>query len=243
MTIDDYINTVQRKSIAQCYKNSTIHLVSVLNKEDLEKPERHTTKLSLLGRFSDKNVFVRECDGEPELWVRTDYKNYRKAFEKFLSVYYSVENIPSDYHVDHSLARCIAKKNGLQYIRLFLVPAVSNLRHGSLVERKMKSLIKDRKGYRCSMYMYIKLLGVRFPESIEELRNNFYNIVDAFIKKVSTTREDAMGSLLGMFKLWKDVYYDNQMSNKIQVDLAMKCFIRKITLENVEYQSIQHYRY
>lgn len=93
------------------------------------------------------------------------------------------------------------------------------------------------------MYMYIKLLGIRFPETVEELQSNFYDIVDVFAKRVFTTREDAMGSLLGMFKLWKDVYYDNQMSNKIRVDLAMKCFIRKITWENMEYQSIQHYRY
>lgn len=123
------------------------------------------------------------------------------------------------------------------------MPAISNLRHGCLVERKIKSLIKDRKDYRCSMYMYIKLLGIRFPETVEALQSNFYGIVDAFVKAVSTTSEDAMGSLLGMFKLWKDVYYDSQMRNKTQVDLAMKCFIRKITWENFEYESIQYYRY
>lgn len=93
------------------------------------------------------------------------------------------------------------------------------------------------------MYMYIKLLGIRFPETVEALQSNFYGIVDAFVKAVSTTSEDAMGSLLGMFKLWKDVYYDSQMRNKTQVDLAMKCFIRKITWENFEYESIQYYRY
>ena len=53
MIVNDY-NDIQIKSIAQNYKNSTVNLVLVSNKEDLKKPERHTTQLSLLGRFSEK---------------------------------------------------------------------------------------------------------------------------------------------------------------------------------------------
>ncbi len=38
--------------------------------------------------------------------------------------------------------------------------------------------------------------------------------------------------------MWKDVYYDSRMKNKIQVGLAMRCFTREIAWEKPAYKSL-----
>lgn len=232
--IDEYIAS-QLGAVKRMYMEPRTYLVAVPDKSTLLMPERHTVRLSPLERFSPQNVFIRETDepdGAYEIWVRTDFSNYRKAFKRFLKTYYSVEDIPQGYHVDHSLARCIARKNRLQYIRLFLVPAIINIRHGAFVEKKMELWIENRNAYYCSMYMYMKLLGIRIPESVDELQKYFYNIVDEFVREFSATKMDVIMSLVGELRLWKDIYYNNQESNKTQIDFAIKCFLRRITWEN-----------
>lgn len=163
----NYYISLQDLELKKMYADSVKYPIAVKEKSSFSIPSYRKNKIRNLKGCLPQNAFIRIYNGSPELWVNIKYSGYRKAFKKFLRQYYSVRILPSFYHVDHSLARCIARQNHLQYVRLFLIPSYFNIRQGSLVEKKMKKLIKGRDVYTADMYTYFKLFRIVFPQNID----------------------------------------------------------------------------
>lgn len=217
-----YYISLQDLELKKMYADSVKYPIAVKEEASFSILSYRKNEIRHLKGCLPQNVFIRIYNGTPELWVNIKYSGYRKAFKIFLRQYYSVRNLPSFYHIDHSLARCIAHQNHLQYVRLFLIPSYFNIRQGSLVEKKMKKLIEGRDVYTADMYTYFKLFRIVFPKNIDIFYHNFRDIVNEFRKHTDESSTNVASSLYVMLRLWNEYFCDKEYFTKDRVLQTVK---------------------
>lgn|GEM_PF-2118915 len=96
-----------------------------------------TFKCFKIGNINPANAFVA-YDQHKIFYVFVDvnYRNYKYPIVKLLGT------VPSGYHIDHILARNLAKHFGYKYVALCMVPEKVNLRHG-WIEKIKVSLVNE----------------------------------------------------------------------------------------------------
>lgn len=114
-------------------------------------------------------VVIRKPRSEPELWVRADYRSYRKAFCRFLVQHCGVgtAEIPKELQVDHlhPSAR-FTSENAHYFVRLALVDRGTNASYGAGFERMLYERERKREligGVHMDWMAYLKTRGVRLP--------------------------------------------------------------------------------
>jgi len=137
---------------------------------DLQKAT--SLKLENIHGVKNNNAFILSKNrNEKYLYVKRNYKNYRKIAEKV----FGILNTLTD--VDHVLGKTIAKKYSYEYILIALLPFRINRKHGS-VERKRANEITFNKSV-CYMdnRIYDKIL-LRFHENSRTRSKNKDKTID-----------------------------------------------------------------
>lgn len=123
----------------------------------------------LNGVQSKSALVIRKPDSEPELWVRANYRGYRRAFLKFLEQHYGINeiNIPKSLQVDHLQPSArFSKDTNYYFIRLALIERSINASYGASFERLLYNRERERKlngGIHMDWMAFLKIRGVRLP--------------------------------------------------------------------------------
>ncbi|WP_157281644.1 hypothetical protein [Pelomonas sp. Root1237] len=114
-------------------------------------------------------VVIRKPNMQPELWVRSRYRGYRKAFRLFLSEWGGIgdDGIPHNLQVDHlHPASRFTPKNDHYFVRLALIERGVNASYGAGFERLLYERERERAlsgGVHMDWMAYLKVRGIRLP--------------------------------------------------------------------------------
>jgi hypothetical protein len=128
--------------------------------------------LSGLDRVRCRSALViQKPQLEPELWVRANYRAYRRAFRRFLDQYYGLGalEIPEALQVDHlHPSSRFTSENHHYFVRLALVDRGSNASYGAGFERLLSARERERElvgGVHMDWMAYLKTRSIRLPSS------------------------------------------------------------------------------
>jgi hypothetical protein len=142
-----------------------------------------------------------------EYWCDVASEDYRRLFLAFLSSEFGVDSsaVGGDLHVDHVLNRAFARKHGLTFVRMALLPGVDNTAYGRLLEKQFTGLQANSKSmYLMDASILMKLLGIQPPENEAAYKSRRRDIATAFVNAgYAGPVEGALRELDGLFKLWK----------------------------------------
>lgn len=126
--------------------------------------------LSYLDGIRPKSALViLKPSSEPELWVRANYRGYRRAFLRFLDQHYGLRaiNIPKSLQVDHLQASSRFNEGSNHYfVRLALIERSINASYGAGFERLLNDRERKRElngGIHMDWMAYLKIRGIRPP--------------------------------------------------------------------------------
>lgn len=126
--------------------------------------------ISHLGGVQHKSALViQKPDSEPELWVRANYRGYRRAFLRFLDQHYDLQaiNIPKSLQVDHLQPSSRFNEGTNHYfVRLALIQRSINASYGAGFERLLNDRERERElngGIHMDWMAYLKTRGIRLP--------------------------------------------------------------------------------
>jgi len=159
-----YICKEFSEEMSTCIISTTIHKI-------LRHSKDYNWMLFAVPGTDQRSVIVIQKSHRsiPELWVRWNYKSYRKAFTNFLNFYYfmSLEKIPSAYQVDHLQSKGRFKPEHKDYfVRLALLDRRVNASHGAGFEKSFnatESLRELSGGIHMDWMAFLKIYGVTLP--------------------------------------------------------------------------------
>lgn len=121
------------------------------------------------GVQSKSAVVIQKPNSDPELWVRANYRGYRRAFLRFLDQHYSLRasNIPRSLQVDHLHPTSRFNESTNHYfVRLALIEQSINASYGAGFERLLCNREREREltgGIHMDWMAYLKIRGIRLP--------------------------------------------------------------------------------
>lgn len=125
-------------------------------------------KVKQLNELSSDSLVLKFIEHDPQLWVDTGLRAYRKTFQSYLKNEFNVkEPLPRGLHVDHldpvfKFSNCI---EGV-YVRLVLVPGCINSRYGAGFERQSNQYNKTLSrpsGHNLTYMAFFKAVGHNIP--------------------------------------------------------------------------------
>lgn len=128
-------------------------------------------------RASSAIVIQKNKTNPTELWVRHDYSDYRKAFIRYFSTYYSkIDTLPRKYQVDHLLPKALFTRTTSNYfIRIILIEGKINSSYGSGFEKMFYVRERERTdpigGYHMDWIALCKLFEINIPGKNESKKN------------------------------------------------------------------------
>lgn len=114
-------------------------------------------------------LVIQKPNSVPELWVRANYRGYRRAFLRFLDQQYGLReiNIPKSLQVDHLQPSSRFNESTNHYfVRLALVERSINASYGASFERLLNDRERERElngGIHMDWMAYLKIRGIRLP--------------------------------------------------------------------------------
>lgn len=114
-------------------------------------------------------LVIQKPDSEPELWVRANYRRYRRAFLRFLDQHYGLSaiTIPKTLQVDHLHPSSRFNEDTNHYfVRLALIERSINASYGAGFERLLYDRERKRElngGIHMDWMAYLKIRGIRLP--------------------------------------------------------------------------------
>lgn len=200
MFLKDLLET--RESIFRmAYDDPINHPMAIRNVGDLKLGNRIHTDILSLGKYSRNNVFIRKTKYGCECWVRQGYRGYRKAFKRFLQEYYQMIDDIDLYDVDHIVARSIAKRNDLKYLRLTLVKHSNNVSLGAKLEKALARKWENHMVIDLDVFFLFKILEIDFPINSEMFFKDFDYIAKRFSKFFGKNIDYARREILIRFRL------------------------------------------
>lgn len=163
---------------------------------------RHRHPVSFAGLDGSKgDVKIQICDslGYQALWAHVDNATYRADYLTFLRKQYNFdeEKLPTDYHVDHLYNNARAKADGLQWVRLVLLPAHVNVSHGAGYEKARLHGIRGTLGRPRPVdeIVLMKLCGVSSPRKGLPLTAPMHAHVQNIAKQFNQPISEIEGSI------------------------------------------------
>jgi len=169
--LDPYLKEQKRhickefsESMSTCIISTTIHKIFMHSKD------YNWMLFSVPGTDQRSVVVIQKSHSSiPELWVRWNYKSYRKAFKNFLNFYYfmSLEKIPAIYQVDHLQSKSrFNPEHESYFVRLALLDRRINASHGAGFEKSFnatESFRELRGGIHMDWMAFLKAYGITLP--------------------------------------------------------------------------------
>lgn len=171
----------ERHQLRIAYNDPVNYPMAIRERDDLKLRIGIECDIKCLGKYSLKNVFVRKTQCGNELWVRSGYRGYRKAFKRYLQVYYQLIDGMFLYDVDHIVSRKIAKMNSLEFLRVTLVKHEYNISFGAKLEKVLCKRLTKIDVIDLDMFFLFKILDIPFPDSSIVLKEMF----EAIAMKIS----------------------------------------------------------
>lgn len=169
--LDHYLNE-QKKNICNSFsKEMTTCLIATTIQRLVLHAHQYDWKLFTVPGTDHRSVVVvqKQNTSVPELWVRWNYKSYRRAFMKFLNYYYfmSLKNIPLKFQVDHLQSKGRFNSEDKEYfIMLVLLDRRVNASHGAGFEKSFNATEKLRRpegGIHMDWMAFLKAYGLTLP--------------------------------------------------------------------------------
>jgi hypothetical protein len=156
-TLDQVLRTEQEifsteTRIAQCPPYIAINDLDELCRTPSILRYQHPAHVEPLS--NEKQTFILVCPslGGKTLWVETSNNNYRRAYLNFLKSAHALdlEDLPSEYDVDHLYNQSRAQAYALRYLRVALVNYRANRTAGAGYEKSLTTnealrKVSDRK--------------------------------------------------------------------------------------------------
>lgn len=171
LLLDHYLQD-QKRGIRREFSESmgTCLIATTIDKIFMHAKD-YDWKLFTVPGTDQRSVFViqKSSPSIPELWVRWNYKSYRKAFIKFLNYYYfmSLEKISPQYQVDHLQSRSrFSLEHDRYFVRLALLDRSVNASHGASFEKSFNATERHRElrgGLHMDWMAFLKAYGVKLP--------------------------------------------------------------------------------
>ncbi|PAY03168.1 hypothetical protein CKO50_01180 [Pseudoalteromonas sp. HM-SA03] len=114
-------------------------------------------------------LVIQKHGGLPELWVKSSYTRYRKAFLAYLNEFFFMkcDKIPKNWQVDHLQPKCRFKQeHPVYFIRLHLIDRAINSSYGAGFEKSFYSFEREIEpfgGIHMDWLVFLKAYGIRLP--------------------------------------------------------------------------------
>ncbi len=169
-SIDQFL-AQQRAGILEDFRdNGVMCLIATTHSRLAHHSRMYGGSLSYLSGVKPTSALViQKPESEPELWVRANYRGYRRAFIKFLNQHYGlgISNIPTSLQVDHLQPSSYFPQDANHYfIRLALIERGINTSHGAGFERLLCERERERKlngGIHMDWMAFLKIRGLYLP--------------------------------------------------------------------------------
>ena len=171
MNLLDYLEK-QKSAIVDEFVNAMLTCLVATTHDRIHKhAKQYGWELSSLPGTDAKSVIVlkKSENAISELWVRWNYRNYRRAFQIFLRHVHNCGDtpIPPNLQVDHLQATHRFKANHPDYfIRLFLMEQKINGAYGAGFEKSFNHMEREnfpRGGIHMDWMMFLKVFGAVPP--------------------------------------------------------------------------------
>ncbi|MTH14150.1 hypothetical protein [Flavobacterium sp. LC2016-01] len=178
-----------------------------------------------IGRINIDNAFLLSDKKDIfYLYVNIKYQNYRKLFLKFIN------EIPKHYHVDHILARTLAKHYLYKYLLICMLPGIVNKKHGRIEKIKMSLEISSNLPSVCFMddRIYNKILS-RNPttrQKIEEIKSGF-SPKSSPKYGLTLKQKGIWNSSFGFYKSKIKILFESGILRKIESDSNHSFLVRR----------------
>jgi len=169
-SISQFLALQQSGMLGDFQDEGTTCLIATTPARLTQHSEMYGWSISHLGGVQPKSaVVIQKPDSEPELWVRANYRGYRRAFLRFLDQHYGLRaiNIPKSLQVDHLQPSSRFNEDSNHYfVRLALIERSINASYGAGFERLLNDREREREligGIHMDWMAYLKTRGIRLP--------------------------------------------------------------------------------
>lgn len=162
---------LQQSAILEDFRdNATTCLIATTSARLAQHSNIYGWSISHLDGVRPKSALVLQKPASlPELWVRANYRGYRRAFLRFLGQKYGLReiNIPKSLQVDHLQPSSRFNESTNHYfVRLALVERSINASYGAGFECLLNNREREQKlngGIHMDWMAYLKIRGIRLP--------------------------------------------------------------------------------
>ncbi|UCV02786.1 hypothetical protein [Dechloromonas denitrificans] len=169
-SISQFLALQQSGVLGDFRDEATTCLIATTSARLAQHSKIYGWSISHLGGVQPKSALVVQKPGSvPELWVRANYRGYRRAFIRFLEQQYGLReiSIPKSLQVDHLQPSSRFNEGSNHYfVRLALVERNINASYGAGFERLLNDRERERKlagGIHMDWMAYLKIRAIRLP--------------------------------------------------------------------------------
>jgi len=202
MSLPAIMNRRRQALLAQ-WKSDPLVLVLVENMTALRgvvtllSLDGDTPSVEPVGSRTESNVAILRGPGNPDtntsVWVKANYRGYRKAYLAFINQVYGISATSSDmngFDADHMLNKA-RSPSGEQFIRLEAVPSSANQSWGRTFEKAAG--FDDSRGRRTMDFtIAAKLAGLNAPTNAND-SHQINLIVQYFEQRLGLPKHEAEG--------------------------------------------------
>ena len=172
LSIDGYRKLQQDAIRAEFHFQMTTCLVATTWERLIDHAKSYRWKITSLSGTKDNSALVihkQATESKPELWVRWNYRNYRRAFRLFLVHHYGLCNpiLPRRLQVDHLYPTSgFTERDRNYFVRLILLDRKINASYGAGFERVFYESERERQkngGIHMDWITFLKATGTRIP--------------------------------------------------------------------------------
>lgn len=230
-SIDHFLVKQKQAIVHEFTKNMGDCLVATTH----EKLKMHSQfdgwELKPLPGTSKKSVLVihKRKDAFPELWVRWNYTNYRKAFGIYLKKIHGLasSSIPIEFQVDHLEATSrFCPDHPIYFIRVCLLNRKINASYGASFEKAFNKTEQEHipsGGFHMSWMAFLKAYGIFLPSKTasEATWKSWADVTARQLEKENIGSYDlTYFGILGVLRLGFTGYYAGSSGGEYSFPMA-----------------------
>ncbi|SFD61922.1 hypothetical protein [Flavobacterium phragmitis] len=217
LSVEKIITNDSLRGLGQNFNGKNPQETAIAGNDIFEIKQAMNLTAYKIGKININNAFLLSDKKDIfYLYVNAKYRNYRKLFLRFIN------EIPTNYHVDHILARTQASHYNYKYVLICMLPKIINIKHGRIEKIKMSLENLNNLPSICFMddRIYNKIL-LRSPTA----RQNFEQIKSGFFPTSSpkyglTLKQKGIwNSSFGFYKSKINALFESGILKKIELNV------------------------